>query len=78
MHAMEPGGTIYLWVNIAETGMTSAQVMDAMLSQAHVLTIPGPAFGASGEGYLRLAATLGEERIHEAFARIRRMEIFGG
>lgn len=78
MHAMEPGGTIYLWVNITETGMTSAQVMDAMLSQAHVLAIPGPAFGASGEGYLRLAATLDEESIHEAFARIRGMEIFSG
>ena len=78
MHALEPGGAIYLWVNIADTGLSSAEVMDAMLHQAHVLTIPGPAFGASGEGYLRLAATLDVKRIHEAFARIRRMEIFGG
>ncbi|WP_217496660.1 aminotransferase class I/II-fold pyridoxal phosphate-dependent enzyme [Acidipropionibacterium acidipropionici] len=78
MHALEPGGAIYLWVNIADTGLSSAEVMDAMLHQAHVLTIPGPAFGASGEGYLRLAATLDVKRIHEAFARIRRMAIFGG
>lgn len=78
MHAGEPGGTIYLWVNVAATGLSSADVADALLDQAHVLTIPGPAFGASGEGYLRLAVTLDEARIHEAFARIRGMEIFGG
>lgn len=78
MHALEPGGAIYLWVNVTGTGLSSAAVMDALLHQAHVLTIPGPAFGASGEGYLRLAATLDAERIHEAFTRIRRMEIFGG
>ena len=33
----------------------STQLSHALLEQAHVVTIPGAAFGASGEGYLRLS-----------------------
>ena len=36
----------------------------------HILVVPGNAFGTSGEGYVRLALTLGVDRIQEAFARL--------
>jgi aminotransferase len=33
----------------------SARLSDELVEQAHVVTIPGAAFGSSGEGYLRLS-----------------------
>ena len=78
MDAFEPQGTIYLWVDIRETGLTSLECAARIVEEAHILTIPGTAFGASGEGFLRLAVTVGEEQIDEAFDRLERMSIFGG
>ncbi|WP_168582385.1 aminotransferase class I/II-fold pyridoxal phosphate-dependent enzyme [Gephyromycinifex aptenodytis] len=78
MSAIEPKGSIYLWVNITATGLSSDQVAERLFDEAHVLTIPGPAFGAGCEGYLRLAMTVGVEKIDEAFDRIARMDLFGG
>lgn len=72
----EPKGTFYLFPNIKATGLTSQEVADKILEEAHVLVIPGQAFGEAGEGYIRLAVTLGEDKIHEAFDRIAKMEIF--
>ncbi len=45
------------------------------MKEAHVLTLPGNAFGRCGEGYLRIACTVGKEKLKEAFERIARMEI---
>lgn len=77
MSALEPGGSIYLWVNITQTGLSSTEVADRLFEEAHVLTLPGPAFGDCGEGYLRLAMTVGRDRIDEAFDRIAAMPLFG-
>jgi aminotransferase len=38
-----------------EGGDDSTALSNALLEQAHVVTIPGAVFGASGEGYLRLS-----------------------
>lgn len=78
MSAIEPKGGIYLWVNITSTGLSSAQVAERLFDEAHVLTIPGPAFGPGCEGYLRLAMTVGVEKIDEAFDRIGQMDLFSG
>ena len=40
-------------------------------------SLPGNAFGACGEGYLRMACTVDKAVIEEAFARIGRMALFG-
>ncbi|MDO5627039.1 MAG: aminotransferase class I/II-fold pyridoxal phosphate-dependent enzyme [Mobilicoccus sp.] len=78
MSALTPGGSIYLWVNVRETGLSSAEVADRIFEEAHVLTLPGDAFGECGAGYLRLAMTVGRDRIDEAFDRIGRMSLFSG
>lgn len=78
MSALEPQGSIYLWVDVSATGLSSVEVSDRMFAEAHVLTIPGVAFGDCGEGFLRLAMTVDEELIDEAFDRIARMPLFGG
>lgn len=77
MHVLyPPKGSFYLFVNIKATGLTSREVADRILREAHVLTLPGDAFGQCGEGYLRLACTVGRDVLKEAFDRIEKMEIF--
>ena len=76
MSALRPKGSIYLWVNVTETGLPSAEGASRIFDEAHVLTIPGTAFGDSCEGYLRLAMTVSVERCAEAFDRIARMPLF--
>lgn len=77
MHVLTPPkGSFYLFLNIRETGLTSEAAAARILQEAHVLTLPGNAFGACGEGYLRIACTVDKDTLKEAFARISRMELF--
>lgn len=71
-----PMGTFYLFINIQKTGLTSEEVSERIIKEAHVLTLPGTAFGACGEGYIRIACTVGQEKLDEAVERLRRMDIF--
>ncbi|MBQ8589716.1 MAG: pyridoxal phosphate-dependent aminotransferase [Firmicutes bacterium] len=71
-----PKGSFYLFVNIKETGMTSVEAADAILRGAHVLMLPGNAFGNCGEGYLRIACTSKIEVLEEAVNRIKKMPEF--
>ena len=73
---MEPKGTFYLFPNIKGTGLSSVQLAEMLLKEARVAVVPGSAFGPGGEGYIRLAVTLGVERMKEAFDRMEEMEIF--
>lgn len=74
----KPQGTFYLFPSIKKTGLTSQEVADRLLEEAEVLVLPGDAFGASGEGYIRIAVTVGVEEIDKAFNRIEKMSIFNG
>lgn len=65
-----PRGSFYLFMNIKETGLTSASAADLILKEAHVLMLPGDAFGACGEGYIRIACTVNVDTLKEAFDRI--------
>ncbi|RQD68824.1 MAG: aminotransferase class I/II-fold pyridoxal phosphate-dependent enzyme [Tindallia sp. MSAO_Bac2] len=69
----EPQGAFYMMVNCKETGYSSEQVMLKILEKAGVLMLPGTAFGDAGEGYLRLACTVTEEVMEEAFDRIKKI-----
>lgn len=71
-----PKGTFYLFPNIKATGLSSEEVADRILKEAHVLVLPGNAFGKNGEGYIRIAVTVGVDKINEAFDRIEKMDIF--
>jgi aspartate/methionine/tyrosine aminotransferase len=73
MSVLSPGGSFYLFVNIKKTGLTSAEISKKLLEEAHVLVVPGNAFGKSGEGYIRIACTVGLDKLKEAFDRIEAM-----
>lgn len=76
MHCNRPEGTFYVFVNISETGMSSDEMWEAMLDEAHVLVLPGSGFGKAGEGFIRIAATVGIDTLKEAFDRIEKMPQF--
>lgn len=76
MSVLTPKGTFYLFVNIKGTGLSSAEVSDIILKEAHVLALPGNAFGECGEGYIRIACTVGIDKLKEAFDRIEELDIF--
>ena len=65
-----PKGSFYLFPNIKKTGMTSEEVSSLLLEKAHVLTLPGNAFGKCGEGHIRICCTVSMEKLKEAFDRI--------
>ena len=47
---------------------------EKILKDAHVLTLPGNAFGKCGEGHLRICCTVSIEVLKEAFDRIEKIE----
>ncbi|MDD5015157.1 MAG: pyridoxal phosphate-dependent aminotransferase [Atribacterota bacterium] len=69
----KPEGTFYVFANIKETGRTSEQVYDELLTKGKVVVIPGSAFGQQGEGYIRIAYTLPIDRLKEAMDRIKKV-----
>ena len=77
MHVLvPPKGSFYLFINIKDTGLSSVEVADEILKEAHVLMLPGNAFGDCGEGFLRIACTVNVDELKEAFDRIEKMKIF--
>ncbi|HOW22406.1 MAG TPA: pyridoxal phosphate-dependent aminotransferase [Sedimentibacter sp.] len=71
-----PKGSFYLFMNIKKTGLSSLEAADLILREAHVLVLPGDAFGKCGEGYVRIACTVNVETLKEAFDRIEKIEQF--
>ena len=68
-----PKGSFYLFINIKEMGMSSVEAADFILQKAHVLMLPGDAFGKCGEGYVRIACTVNIDTLKEAFDRIEKV-----
>jgi LL-diaminopimelate aminotransferase len=64
-----PRATPYVWVRVPE-GFTSASFTELVLEKAAVVVSPGPAYGPSGEGFVRLSLTVGDEQLSEAVRRI--------
>lgn len=66
----KPRGAFYVFPNITGTGMKSQELSDYMLNKAGVAVLPGTAFGAYGEGYLRLSFATSVENIKKALDRM--------
>ncbi len=50
-----PQGAFYAFPNVSALGRSSDWLADYLLSEAGVAALPGTAFGAGGEGYLRFS-----------------------
>jgi LL-diaminopimelate aminotransferase len=51
-------------------GHDSASFAELVLEQAAVVISPGPSFGPSGEGFVRLSLTVPDTRLEEAARRV--------
>lgn len=67
-----PEGAFYAFPNIEGTGWKSKPLADALLNEAGVACLSGTAFGAFGEGYLRLSYANSMDNLQEAAGRIKR------
>jgi LL-diaminopimelate aminotransferase len=67
--AEPPLATPYIWVRVPP-GHDSASFTELVLTQAAVIVSPGPSFGPSGEGFVRISLTVADERLEEAAGRI--------
>ena len=64
--------SFYLWCKVPK-GFTSASFCSHLLKEAAIVFTPGNGFGEEGEGYFRIALTVGVERMKEALERIRKV-----
>ncbi len=69
---VEPRGAFYAFPRISGTGLSSDEFSERLLHEQHVAVIPGTAFGASGEGYVRASIATAYEDLEEALVRIER------
>lgn len=65
-----PGGAFYVFPDIRKFGLTSKQFAMRLLEETSVAAVPGDAFGASGEGFLRCCYATSMDQIVEAMNRI--------
>ena len=66
-----PKAAMYLWIALPP-GTASSVFAKRTLEETGTLVLPGSAFGPSGEGYFRIALTVGPERLRAAAARLGR------
>jgi LL-diaminopimelate aminotransferase len=69
-----PRASLYVWARVPE-GMTSVGFATKLLDEAGVVVTPGPGYGPTGEGYVRLSLTTADERLEEG---VRRLEGLAG
>ena len=68
----EPKGAFYAFPDIRPTGLSSEQFSEQLIHEEHVAAVPGTAFGACGEGFVRMAYANSTKNIEEALNRIER------
>lgn len=66
----DPKGAFYVFPSIKSTGLTSQQFCEDLLYKHNVAVVPGDAFGASGEGYIRISYAYSLKHLMEAVERI--------
>ncbi len=67
-----PKASFYVWFKCPE-GYTSMEFAARVLTEADLVVIPGRGFGRAGEGYARIALTVGLGRTREAMERFGRI-----
>jgi aminotransferase len=67
-----PLGAFYAFPSVARFGMAAKDFALELLHQERVAVVPGTAFGACGEGFVRCAYATSMENLKEAMVRIQR------
>jgi aminotransferase len=69
---IQPDGAFYAFADISKFGMTSQEFALQLLDDQNVACVPGTAFGACGEGFIRCSYATSLDEIKEAMVRIAR------
>ncbi len=72
LSCFEPEGAFYVFPSIKSTGLSSDEFCEQLLHAQRVAVIPGTAFGASGEGHVRVSYAYSLKHLDEALKRIQR------
>lgn len=72
MPCFEPYGAFYAFPCIQQFGMSSDEFATRMLREEKVVVVPGTAFGACGEGFLRISYAYSLSKLREALDRMER------
>ena len=70
LDCFEPLGAFYMFPCIKSTGLTSTEFCEQFLLAEKVAVIPGSAFGAGGEGFVRICYAASMENISIALERM--------
>jgi len=68
----EPHGAFYAFPSIAATSLSSEEFAEKLLFEERVAVVPGNAFGAAGEGFVRCAYCTAQDQLEEALVRMER------
>ena len=71
LECFEPFGAFYVFPSIKEFNMTSEEFATRFLKEEKVAVVPGTAFGACGEGYLRISYAYSIENLKIAIERLK-------
>lgn len=72
LECFEPNGAFYTFPSIKRLNMTSDEFANRLLREEKVAVVPGTAFGACGEGYLRVSYAYSLKNLKEALGRMAR------
>ena len=72
LSCFEPKGAFYMFPDIRSTGLSSEEFCERFLLEEKVAVIPGNAFGAGGEGFVRICYASSVENLTEALRRLER------
>jgi aminotransferase len=72
LSCFEPKGAFYAFPSIKVTGMSSEEFAEKLLLEEKIAVVPGTAFGACGEGFVRCCYATSLSNIEEALRRIDR------
>jgi hypothetical protein len=70
LNTFEPRGAFYLFPSIKSTGLSSEEFCYRLIDEKHVACVPGTAFGAAGEGFIRCSYASSMDNLREAVKRI--------
>jgi LL-diaminopimelate aminotransferase len=63
------GVGLFVWAKLPEGIASAEDFIDQILYEKHIFITPGTIFGSNGEGYIRFALCVKEEKIQEAIER---------
>jgi len=70
LHCFEPYGAFYVFPSIAKTHLSSEEFCSLLLKEKNVAAVPGNAFGACGEGFIRCCYATAVDKLNIALGRI--------